>query len=134
MAKQIYMIERIVSALSYLTMGLVGFVWLLLGLFTGASLTKFTQYHIFQSIFISVSFVLLSMLFGFVVDFLTIIPVINKIVAAIMFLLNMPVFLNFSLIKLCVYLLMFYLALTSFSGKYSYVPWVSDIIEQNISR
>ncbi len=129
-----YMIERIVSALSYLTMGLVGFVWLILGLFTGASLTKFTQYHIFQSIFISIAFVLISMLFGFAVDFLSIIPIVNKIVATFMFLLNMPVLSHFSIIQLCVYTLMFYLAVTSFMGRYSYVPWVSDIIEQNVGR
>jgi uncharacterized membrane protein len=128
------MIERIVSALSYITMGLAGFVWLILGLFAGATLRTFTQYHIFQSIFISILFVLLSMLLGFMGDFLSIIPFVNKIVATITFLLNMPVFIHFSVIQLFTCTLVIYCAVTSFFGRYTYIPWVSDIIDQNIGR
>ena len=55
-----YMIERIVAALSYFTMGFAGFIWLILGLFTKARLRPFMQYHIFQSIFISIAYFLES--------------------------------------------------------------------------
>jgi hypothetical protein len=115
-------------------MGLAGFVYLLLGLFTNARLRPFVQFHIFQSIFISIAFVLISMLFEFIGDFLSWIPFINKIVATITFLLNMPILIHFSIIQLFVYIFMLYLALTSFAGRYSYVPWVSEIIGQNIGR
>lgn len=129
-----FMIERIVAALSYYTMGMIGFIWLLLGLFTRARLRTFTQYHIFQSIFISIAFVLASMLVDFVSNILGYIPFINKLVAQITFLLNMPVFLGFSFIQVCIYGLLTYLAVTSFIGKYSYVPYVSEIIDANTGR
>ncbi len=129
-----FMIERIVAALTYLTMGMVGFIWLIIGLFTKARLKPFLQYHIFQSIFISLGFALLSILIGWLSNLLSFIPVINQIVAQITFWLNMPLIFDYSLIQALIYLFLIYLAITSFIGKYSYIPWVSDIIDQNISR
>lgn len=126
-----YLIERIVAALSYLTMGMAGFIWLILGLFTGARLKPFLQYHIFQSIFLSLAFVVISMLVSWVSNILSIIPLINKLVAQITFLLNMPLIFNYSLIQSVIYAFLIYLAVTSFMGKYSYIPWVSDVIGQN---
>lgn len=127
-------IERIIAPLSYLTMGVVGFLWLLVGLFTKARLKPFLQYHIFQSIFISLLFAVLSIFVGFVCNILGLIPVINKIVAQITFLLNMPLLFNYSFMQIVIYGFLLYLAVTSFLGKYSYVWWVSDIIDQNLNR
>lgn len=128
------MIERIVAALTYLTMGFAGFIWLILGLFTKANLKHFMQYHIFQSIFISITLVLLSYILSFLTNILSFIPLINKLVAQITFLLNMPILFDYSLIQTGIYVVLIYLAITSFMGRYSYIPWVSEIIDQNISR
>lgn len=128
------MIERIVASLSYLTMGMAGFIWLIVSLFTNARLKPFLQYHIFQSIFISLGFTVLSLFIGFVSNILSFIPLINKLVAQIAFLLNMPLLFGYSLIQIVIYSVLIYLAGTSFMGKFSYIPWISDIIGQNISR
>lgn len=127
-----YLIERVVAAFSYLTMGMVGFVWLIIGLFTKASLKPFLKYHIFQSIFLSLGFAILSMFVGFVSNILSIVPIINKLVAQINFLLNMPLIFDYSLLQTVIYSFIIYLAVTSFIGKYSYIPWVSDVIGQNV--
>ena len=66
-----YMIERIVAAASYLTMGMAGFIWLLITLFTKARLKPFLLYHIVQSIMISLIFVILSMFLGWVSNILS---------------------------------------------------------------
>lgn len=129
-----YLIERIVAALSYITMGMAGFIWLIIGLFTQARLKPFLQYHIFQSIFLSLAFVVISMFIGWASNLLSFIPLINKLVAQISFLLNMPFLFNYSVIQIGIYGFLIYLAFTSFMGKYSYIPWISDIIESNISR
>lgn len=128
------LIEKIVAALSYLTMGMAGFIWLIVSLFTSARLKPFLQYHIFQSIFISLGFTVLSIFIGFVSNILSFIPLINKLTAQIAFLLNMPLLFGYSLIQIVIYSILIYLAGTSFLGKYSYIPWISDIIGQNISR
>ena len=127
-----YLIERLVAAFSYLTMGMVGFIWLIIGLFTKASLKPFLKYHIFQSIFLSLGFAILSMFVGFVSNILSIVPIINKLVAQINFLLNMPLIFDYSLLQTVIYSFIIYLAVTSFIGKYSYIPWVSDVIGQNV--
>lgn len=72
-----YMIEKIVSGLSYLTMGFVGFIWLIISLVRRTPLTKFLQYHIFQSIFISIGYVLLCLLLGLLLNIMSMIPFIN---------------------------------------------------------
>mgnify|MGYP004696037557 CR=1 FL=1 len=128
------LIERIVAAASYLTMGMVGFVWLIVSLFTKASFKSFLKFHIFQSIFISLGFAVLSIFIGWISNILSFIPIINKIVAQINFWLNMPVLFDYSFLQIVSFSFLGYLALTSFLGKYSYIPWVSDIIDQNIER
>ena len=130
MREEPFMIEKIVASLSYLTMGMAGFIWLIIGLFTGAKLKPFLQYHIFQSIFLSLAFVVISMFVGWISNFFSIIPLINKLVAQITFLLNVPLIFGYSLIQSVIYAFLIYLAVTSFMGKYSYIPWVSDIISQ----
>ncbi len=129
-----YMIERIIAALTYLTMGMVGFIWLIIGLFTKARLKPFLQYHIFQSIFISLAFAVLSILVSWLSNILSFIPIVNRIVAQITFLLNMPLIFDYSLLQTVIYIFLIYLAATAFIGKFSYIPWVSDIIDQNINH
>lgn len=127
-------IERIISSLSYLTAGLAGFIYILIGAVAGMRLRPFVQYHIFQSLFLSIAYFLASWLFRFIGDVLAVIPVINQIYAQIVFWLNMPTIGHFSLIQACVYTVVIYLAISSFAGKYSYLPFVSDIINHNIRR
>ena len=129
-----YIIERIIASLSYMTMGMVGFIWLIIGLFTKASLKPFLKYHIFQSIFISLGFAVLSIFVGWVSNILSFIPLINKLVAQINFLLNMPLIFDYSILQTVIYVFLIYLAVTSFAGKFSYIPWISDIIDQNVER
>lgn len=129
-----YMIEKIIAALTYITMGMAGFIWLIVGLFTKARLKPFLQYHIFQSIFISLGFTVLSIFIGWLSNLLSFIPLINRLVAQVTFLLNMPLIFDYSLLQSIIYAILIYLAVTAFMGKYSYIPWVSDIIDQNISR
>ncbi len=129
-----YMIERVVAALSYLTMGFAGFVWLIIGLFTQSKLRPFLQYHIFQSIFISIAYFLLCMILGFLLNILSFVPFINKLVAQITFFFNAPVFGPYSIIQAVLFGIIIYLTVTSFMGQYSRIPWISDIIDQNTGR
>lgn len=127
-----YMIERIVTALTYPTMGMIGFIWLILGLITKARPRAFTLYHIYQSIFLSIAYVVLSLLIGIVVNILSYVPLINKLVAQIVFWTNAPLFFGYSIIQTIIYAIILYLAVFAFMGRYSYFPWVSEIIKENL--
>ena len=127
-------LNRTIASLCYITMGFVAFIWLLVSFFRKSPMNPFLQYHIFQSIFISIAFFLLNMICGFALNILSYIPLINKLVAWLTFLLNAPLIGPYSLIQAVVFLLILYLAFTSFMGAYSRVIWVSDIIDHNIGR
>ena len=127
-----YPIERIISAGTYLTASGVGFVWLIIAAFLRKQVTPFVMYHIVQSIFISIAFLLISILGNFVYIILYRIPIIN----ALPYLLNMPLdfALGLSIIQLITSTIILYLAITAGMGYYSYFPWVSDIINGNFNR
>ena len=126
-----YPVEKIISALTYLTAGFVGFIWLIIAAFTKKTVRPFLMYHILQSIFLSILFYLLSVLGQMVYVILYRIPVIN----AIPYFINMPLpLIGLSLIQVLTTTVILYLAVTAFMGMYSYIPWVSDVIKGNTSR
>lgn len=127
-----YFMEKLVSALSYLTMGFVGFIYLIIVILTKRTLKPFLKYHIFQSIFISIGYYLLTIFIGLVCNILLFIPLINKITTMILYYTTINIIFGCSIIGLFVYAVLFYLVITSFQGKYSYIPWVSDIIKMNV--
>ena len=127
-----YFMEKLVSALSYLTMGFVGFIYLVIVILTKKNLKPFLKYHIFQSIFISIGYYLLTIFIGLVCNILLFIPLINKITTMILYYTTINIIFGCSIIGLFVYAVLFYLVITSFQGKYSYIPCVSDIIKMNV--
>ncbi len=127
-----YMIERIVSSLSYVTAGMVGFIWLILGVLTKSSLRPFMKYHIFQSIFLSMGYFLLLIILEQISLIINFIPYVRNIFSLITFPFLIPIIFGFSIVQILIYTLLFYLALTSFMGRYSYIPWISEIIKKNV--
>ena len=127
-----YMIERIVSALSYLSAGMIGFIWLILGVLTKSGLRPFMKYHIFQSIFLSMGYFLLLIILEQVSIVINFVPIVRNIFSMITFPLVIPIIFGLSIIQILIYTLLFYLAITSFMGRYSYIPWISEIIKKNV--
>lgn len=126
--------EKLIASLSYLTMGFVGFVWLLIGIFTKNTLRPYLKYHIFQSIFISIAYFLASAFIGFILNILSIIPLVNQLVLAFTFYFNAPFVFGFSVIEVACFAVVLYLVITSIQGKFSYIPWVSEIIKANVQN
>ncbi len=129
---KVYPIERVIAALTYLSAGFVGGIWLILAAIMGKNITQFLRYHIFQSIFLSLAYFVITTLLGYLYVIFVHIPLINLIPLF----LNSPIqmFMNLSIIQVFTTLVILYLAITSFLGMYSYFPWVSDIIDQNTGR
>ena len=128
------MIERIVSALSYVTMGMAGFVWLIICALTKSNLRPFLRYHIFQSFFLVMGCFLLNIFMNLVVGILSVIPFINMLVYKLLFLFTAPIAFGYSLVNLVILFTMIYLVITTLQGRYSYIPWVSNIIDSNVGR
>ncbi len=131
-SNEIYPIERIISAASYLTAGGAGFVWLIIAAVLRKRVTPFLMYHILQSIFLSILYFLVATFAELIYVILYRIPLIN----AIPYIINMPLsfLFNLSVIQTITTAIILYLAITSAMGLYSYLPWVSDIININTGR
>ncbi len=124
-------VERIVSGLTYPTLGLVGVVWLIIGALAGSYPKRFTMYHIFQSVFLSLLYIIVNWVFWQAVNVLSLIPVLNRIVRQIVLLFNMPLVFGYSVVQCFLYGLIIYLTVFALMGLYSYIPWISDIIKSN---
>ena len=131
-SKNVYPIERIIAFLTYMSVGLVGFIWLIISALAKKQTTTFLMYHILQSIFLSILFFLLNTFAELIYVILYRIPFIN----AIPYFVNMPLpfLFGLSIIQAITTLILLYLSITAFLGLYSYLPWVSDVIKSNIGH
>ena len=125
--------ERIISAASYLTAGMAGFLWLILAAFLKKRIKSFLMFHIMQSIFLSIAYFLFIELYKLIFIILVKIPLLNSLFLFFNSLIfnPLPLFWGMSLMQVFTTTLILYLAITSFIGQYSYIPWVSDIIRNN---
>lgn len=123
--------DKIVSGLTYLTSGLVGFVWLIVSHIRRQPLSSFTRFHIFQSIFIFIILYLMGLVFNILLAFVQIMPFIGPLTVNIVYYLkDFPLILGFSLVNFSIIALSLYLSVCGFTGKEGEVPWVSDTIRR----
>lgn len=125
--------ERIISAASYLTAGLAGFLWLILAAILKKTVKSFLMYHIMQSIFISIVYFLFIELYKLLFVILVKIPLINSLFLffnSVVF-NPLPLFWGMSLMQVFTSTVILYLIITSFMGMYSYIPYISNIIKSN---
>lgn len=125
-------VERVIAAASYISSGWIGFFWLIIAFYTKNRIRPFLKFHVFQSIFISFLFFILSVFVGLITNGLGIIPGFGGLMLNIAYFFNKAVFFNFSLIQTIMIALNIYLAVMSLFGEYGRVPWVSDIIKENV--
>ena len=127
-------LDRIIAAISYLTFGFVGAIWLIINAIRNKYVSQFLKYHIYQSIFISFALYVVSLILGMLIQILDVVPYVQILVRQLYFVFNTPIFMNYSIIQIFVYTLCGYLIITSAMGLYSYVPWVSGIISEITGR
>lgn len=125
-------LDRIISVLSYVSAGWFGMIYFVILYFRKKMPSKFLRYNIFQSIFISLLFFVLSFGFGLLLKFLSYIPFLNYVVATITFQFNRPVFLQYSLIQVFIIGLTLYMSLICLRGRLPRVYWVSKIIDNSV--
>lgn len=117
-----YPMEKIISVATYLSLGFVGFVYLLIAFLAKLGLRPFLKFHIYQSIFLSLLFAVISMIFAPLIFW---IPILNR-------LFNVHFIGNFTIINLFTLILLIYLCAGAILGKYSYIPWVSNVIKYHV--
>lgn len=125
-------VEKLLSAISYVTMGWGGMIAVLLLYFCKKQMSRFLRYNIFQSIFVSLLFFCIAMLIGFLANILSYIPGINYLVAQISFILNRPFLFGYSFLQAVALGIVFYMAVLSLMGRLPRLYWVSKLIDRQI--
>lgn len=122
--------ERIIALLTYLTSGAIGVIWIILSAVTKKNLKPFIKYHAYQSVFLSIIIYLLLLVFGIITNIVGVIPFIGSFMRAIIFYFaDMPVIMGLSIVNSIIVVLYTYLIGNAVLGRYSYVPFISDIVE-----
>ena len=125
--------DKIFSGLSYLTSGMVGFIWLIVVHLQGKSLSPFARYNIFQSNLLTILILLACILLNSLSSVVKIIPFFGNLVMNIVYYLvqyPLPLTGGQSLVGLALIILYGYLAFFAFTGRCGRVPWVSDMVKQ----
>lgn len=121
--------DRLVSFVSYLTVGWGGLIYAFIMYLGKKPLSKFLRFNIFQSIFISFLYFVLCMILGFISDILLHIPFINYLVSKIVLFFNRPFIFDYSIIQSFMIGLFIYMSVFSLFGQYPRVYKLSKIID-----
>ena len=131
--KNISIEEKLVSAITYLTMGCGGVLYCIYTYFAKKKISQFVRFNIFQSIFLSLLYFCVAMAIGLLMTFLSYIPGIKYLVAQISFLLNKGFIGEYSFLQIVVYSIVLYATLVALLGKIPRIYWVSKIIDRQVN-
>lgn len=132
--ERITVLERLIAGLSYLTYGWIGAIWFVIMYLMKKDVSMFLKYHIVQAVFLFFGLFVIQLLLGLLMQIFNVIPFLNVAARQAYYLLNMPVFMNYSVIQLFIYTLQLYLVITALMGLYSFIPKISDIISEITGR
>lgn len=132
--EKITVLDRIIAGATYLTSCWIGAIYLIIMHLMKKNVSMFLYYHIIQAIFIFFGIFVIELLLGLFMQIFNVIPFVNVATRQAYYLFNMPVYMNYSVIQLFVYTLKLYLVITALMGLYSFIPKVSNIINDIVGR
>ncbi len=123
--------ERLLAAGSYLTLGLVGFVWILINHFVIKSEpSRFLNCNLFQSFMISIIFAVLSMAYKIFIGLLIAIPFLGKLFYMLhVFIFMTPIFHTLTLANFVVFVVLVYLSVFALLGTLPFIPYITKIVK-----
>lgn len=125
--------DKVLSGLSYLTYGLVGFVWIIVSHIRNQSISSFARFNIFQAIFVFICLYVVSIVFNILFGFAQAMPFIGGFFANIKyFFTGYPLILGYPLTVFLIEGLKVYMAVLAFMGKYAELPWFSDTVRRMV--
>ncbi len=128
-------IERIIAALSYLTFGIAGVIWIVVCYIAKNTMSPFCSYNVYQSIFFAFFLYILTLVCEIAAGLLSAVPFLGEIVNKFaIFFTQTPIFFTYSLWGLIIFVLTCYLAIFAFFGRYPYLPFISDVINSGFRR
>lgn len=129
-------IEKIISILSYLSMGIIGLLWLILSYFMKKRLRYFLMYNITQSMVIAIFLAILKLTLNIIFSIFAIIPFLNILAAKINYIISVKILtlpmlnLSFNIFEIILHILLIYIIIGIFSGRIFYIPYLTNLISR----
>lgn len=129
-------IEKIISILSYITMGIVGLVWVIIAFVNKKSLRYFLMYNVSQSMVIAIILAIIKLILDLLIPILWIIPIISYIASLLNFIVSVKVVrlyflgISFTIFELFVFLLLTYIIAGVIVGRNFYVPILTKLMQR----
>lgn len=129
-------IEKIISVLSYATMGIAGLIWVIIAYICKRHIKYFLMFNITQSMVISIILAIVKLLVGLIMQLLTYIPFLNFISAILNYVLSIKIIrvyslgLSFSLFEFFIFILLIYIIIGVCLGKIFNVPYLTKLINK----
>ena len=131
----VQLVERIISALSYITFGIAGVVWIVVCYILKSHMSNFCSFNIYQSIFFSFFLYILSLICSIAAGLLSAVPFLGKLVNDFnLFFTQTPIYFGYTLWGLTIFVIICYLSIFALLGKYPYLPFISDVIGTSFRR
>ena len=122
--------EKAGAVLAYLTLGIWGFVWLLISRKHYYEQKNFIRFHCFQSIFIGILYMFipqgLGILFSLIIQIFAFIPGLHFITDSLHTIHGILQ----TIIRIGSLALIIYCSIFCISGKYTNIPWISQTINR----
>ena len=133
-------IEKIVSDLYYVTMVIIGLIWIIIAHFMNRKIKYFLLYNIVQSMIISIILAIFKLLTDILlllvskIHFLDFLAAIVNLLISVKIVRFQTIGLSFSLIELLVFLLLVYICIGIFFGRIFYIPFLTDFMQKILRK
>ncbi len=129
-------IEKIISALSYISMGIVGFIWIIIAYALKKRLKYFLMYNIVQSMIIAIFLAIFKLVIDIVLSIISLIPFIDFLAALLNIIISFKILsipflhMSFTLIELFIYSLLIYIICGIINGRIFYIPFLTPVMQK----
>lgn len=124
--------DRLIAAGSYLTLGTIGIIWLLISaVVIKRPMGGFLTCNLIQSFVLSIFYAIFSLAYNIFIGILISLPFAGKMFLKLhIFLFEAPIFSTMSFINYILLLFVCYLSVIALFGKLPFVPYITDIAKK----
>lgn len=137
---KVNLLEKIISVLSYATMGIIGLLLIIVAHISKKSLKYFLMYNITQSMVIAIILAILKLFLDIVLSILGLIPLLSYIAAIFNYIISVKIIriygigLSFTIFELFVFILLAYIIAGVLVGRIFYVPALSSMMQKLMKK
>ena len=137
---KVNLLEKIISVASYITMGIIGLIWIIIAHLNKKSLKYFLMYNITQSMVIAIILAIIKLILDIVLSILGLIPFLSYVVAIFNYIISVKIIriygigLSFTISELIVFILLAYIVSGVIVGRIFYIPALTSLMQKLMKK